>query len=148
MPMLNKDKLGELLPHAGAMRLLDCVERWDHEAIRCRTRSHRDPANPLRHGERLDAVAGVEYAAQAVGVHMGLLAERPFTGKSIGVVGGVRDVVFNRDRLDDCLEDLTIDAVRLFGDDRSGLYRFALSSGGRKVLSGRLSIFLEAEPAW
>ncbi len=146
--MLNKDELGELLPHAGAMRLLDCVERWDHETIRCRARSHRDPTNPLRHGDRLDAIAGVEYAAQAVGVHMGLLAGRLLAAGSIGVVGGVRDVVFGRDRLDDCLEDLTIDAVRLFGDDRSGLYRFALSSDGRKVLSGRLSMFLKSEPTW
>ncbi|MCP9447130.1 MAG: hypothetical protein NNA22_06115 [Nitrospira sp.] len=145
--MLNNDELGGLLPHGGAMRLLDSVESWDHGSIRCLARSHRDPANPLRSGGELHVVAGVEYAAQAVGVHMGLLAGRPLAGRSIGVVGGLRDVIFETDRLDDCLEDLMIDAVRLFGDDRSGLYRFALSSGGRKVLSGRLSIFLESEPA-
>ncbi|MCP9441211.1 MAG: hypothetical protein NNA20_01335 [Nitrospira sp.] len=147
MPVLNKDELNRFLPHAGAMRLLDSVESWDHESIHCLARSHRDPANPLRSGGKLHVVAGVEYAAQAVGVHVGLLSGMGAAGPLIGVVGGLRDVTFEADCLDDCLEDLTIEAVRLFGDDRSGLYQFALSSGGRKVLSGRLSIFLEAAPA-
>lgn len=147
MPVLSKDELSRFLPHAGAMRLLDGVESWDRESIRCLARSHRDPTNPLRSGGELHVVAGVEYAAQAIGVHMGLLSGRGAGGPLIGVVGGLRDVTFEVGCLDDCLEDLTIDAVRLFGDERIGLYRFTLSSGGQTVLSGRLSIFLEAAPA-
>jgi len=145
MPALNKDQLSTLLPHAGTMRLIDGVETWDAMTIRCRVQSHRDPSNPLRHNGRLDAVAGLEYAAQAMGVHVGLLAEGPSKGPSIGFVGGLRDVVFGRNRLDDCLGDLTIDAERLFADERSFLYRFAIEFQGRTVLSGRASIFLERE---
>ncbi len=143
MSTLNKDELSELLPHAGAMRLIDSVESWDGTTICCRARSHHDPANPLRHHGRLESVAGLEYAAQAMGVHVGLLAGEPSIGAPIGFVGGLRDVVFGTDRLDDCRGDLMIDATRLFADDRSFLYRFTISSEGRLMVSGRASIFLQ-----
>jgi predicted hotdog family 3-hydroxylacyl-ACP dehydratase len=146
MPSLTKDELASLLPHAGAMRLLDCVESWDASTIRCRTESHRDPANPLRRGAKLDAVAGLEYAAQAMGVHVGLLDGRPLEGGSIGYVGSVRDVVFGADRLDDCPGTLTIGATRLFADNRSFMYRFAVLCQDREVLTGRASIFLTQAP--
>jgi predicted hotdog family 3-hydroxylacyl-ACP dehydratase len=146
MPTLSKGELSEFLPHAGAMRLIDSVESWDETTIRCRTRSHHDPANPLRRGARLDAVAGLEYAAQAIGVHVGLLTGRPSPDGSIGYVGGLRDVVLGIDSLDGCPADLTIDATRLFADDRSFLYRFAILSEGRTVMSGRVSIFLTQAP--
>jgi predicted hotdog family 3-hydroxylacyl-ACP dehydratase len=147
MPSLTKDELAGLLPHAGTMRLLDRVESWDDSTIRCHAVSHRESANPLRRGARLDVVAGLEYAAQAMGVHVGLLNGRLSAGGSIGYVGGLRDVMFGIDRLDDCPGELTIDATRLFGDERNFMYRFALSSGGREVLSGRASIFLTQAPA-
>jgi len=124
------------------MRLLERVESWDDSTIRCRAVSHRDPANPLRRDAMLDAVAGLEYAAQAMGVHVGLLDGRQSAGGSIGYVGGLRDVMFRIDRLDDCSGDLTIDAARLFADHRSFMYRFALSCDGQEVLTGRASIFL------
>lgn len=146
MPPLTKEELAPLLPHAGAMRLLDRVESWDDATISCRTESHRDPANPLRRGAKLDVVAGLEYAAQAIGVHVGLLDGRPSAGGSIGYVGGLRDVTFGIDRLDDCPGELTIDATRLFADHRSFMYRFAVSCRDHEVLSGRASIFLTQAP--
>jgi predicted hotdog family 3-hydroxylacyl-ACP dehydratase len=146
MPHLTKDELAFLLPHAGAMRLLDRVASWDQLSIRCHTKTHHDPANPLRRGARLDAVAGLEYAAQAMGVHVGLLDGKPSPSGSIGYVGGLRDVVFGTDRLDNCPAELTIDATRLFEGDHSFLYRFAILSGDREVMSGRASIFLNQAP--
>ena len=147
MPHLTKDELGVFLPHAGAMRLLDRVASWDELSIRCHTETHHDPVNPLRRGARLDVVAGLEYAAQAMGVHVGLLDGKPSPRGAIGYVGGLRDVVFGTDRLDDCPAELTIDAMRLFMGEDSFLYRFAISCGGREVMSGRASIFLKRTPA-
>ena len=143
MPHLTKGELAVFLPHAGSMRLLERVASWDESSISCHTMTHHDPANPLRRGASLDAVAGLEYAAQAMGVHVGLLDGGMSSGGAIGYVGGVRDVVFGIDRLDDCLDELTIDATCLFMGDDSFLYRFAISSGGREVMSGRASIFLK-----
>ncbi len=146
MPHLTKDDLAAFLPHAGSMRLLDRAVSWDESSIRCYTKTHHDPANPLRRGACLDAVAGIEYAAQAMGVHVGLLNGGMPSDGSIGYVGGLRDVVFGIDRLDDCPGELTIDATRLFVGDDSFLYRFAISSGGREVINGRASIFLKRAP--
>ena len=40
--------ISRLIPHRGAMCLLDRVENWDKDHIVCRTTSHRRPDNPLR----------------------------------------------------------------------------------------------------
>jgi predicted hotdog family 3-hydroxylacyl-ACP dehydratase len=143
MPYLNKDELAAFLPHGGSMRLIDRVASWDESSIRCQSRSHRYPDNPLCRAGRLHAVAGLEYAAQAMGVHVGLLNGTPSMEGAIGYVGGLRDVVFRLDRLDDCPDELTIDATRVFAGDHSFLYRFAISCEGREVMSGRASIFLK-----
>ena len=143
MPQLTKEELGTFLPHAGAMRLIDRVESWDATTIRCYARSHHDQGNPLRQGTRLEAVTGLEYAAQAMGVHVGLLNRTQSTEGLIGYVGGLRDVVLSVDRLDDCPAELTIDAMRLFEGDNSFMYQFSISSGGRDVMTGRASIFLK-----
>ena len=143
MPQLTKEELNTFLPHAGAMRLIDRVESWDDTTIRCHARSHHDSANPLRHGTRLEAVTGLEYAAQAMGVHVGLLNRTQLTEGLIGYVGGLRDVVLSVDRLDECPAELTIDATRLFEGDNSFIYQFSISSGGRDVITGRASIFLK-----
>jgi predicted hotdog family 3-hydroxylacyl-ACP dehydratase len=143
MPKLTKDELSRFLPHEGAMRLIDRVESWDDARIRCHTRSHHDPGNPLRHGTCLEAVTGLEYAAQAMGVHVGLLNRTQSTEGLIGYVGGLRDVVLSVDQLDECPAELTIDATRLFAGDNSFMYQFSISSRGRNVMTGRASIFLK-----
>jgi predicted hotdog family 3-hydroxylacyl-ACP dehydratase len=72
MLMLERSEIARLIPHAGAMCLLDAVVSWDADRIRCVSRTHRDPDNPLRAGAELDAVCGIEYAAQAMALHGGL----------------------------------------------------------------------------
>jgi predicted hotdog family 3-hydroxylacyl-ACP dehydratase len=145
MPQLTKEELSTFLPHTGAMRLINRVESWDDTTIQCCTRSHQDSENPLRHDTRLEAVTGLEYAAQAMGVHVGLLNRTRSTEGLIGYVGGLRNVVLSVDRLDECPAELTIDATRLFEDDNSFLYQFSISSGGRNVMTGRASIFLKRD---
>jgi len=142
MPQLTKEELSTFLPHAGAMRLIDRVESWDATTIRCHTRSHHDQGNPLRQGTRLEAVTGLEYAAQAMGVHVGLLNRTRSTDGSIGYVGALRDVMLGVDQLDEYPTELTIDARRLFEGDNSFMYQFSISSGGRDVMTGRASIFM------
>ena len=73
MPILSKAALCRLIPHQGTMCLLDTVERWDDTSITCTTASHRDATNPLRRDNQLEAICGLEYAAQAMAVHVGIL---------------------------------------------------------------------------
>lgn len=143
MPRLNKEELGRLLPHGGSMCLLDAVDAWDEKAIRCTTVTHRDRTNPLRRHDILHAIAGLEYAAQAMGVHVGLL--NPYrTDGQIGYLGGIRDVTLDVDRLDDIAPALTIDATRMLEGKNSHLYQFVLTAEGRSIMAGRASIFVKS----
>lgn len=126
------------------MRLLDTVEDWDETTIRCRTATHHDPNHPLRYRERLSVSVGLEYAAQAMGVHAGLLDRDRQAAGRIGYVGSVRDVTFGADRLDGADSDLTVEATRLAEGDQSYMYRFTVRLDGRAIIDGRASIFLKA----
>jgi predicted hotdog family 3-hydroxylacyl-ACP dehydratase len=132
--------IGALVPHAGAMCLLEEVLEWDAHAIACRASSHRDPANPLRAGERLSAIAGVEYAAQAVAAH-GSLTNEP-SAPARGYLASLRDVHCLVERLDAETGDLIVRATKVAAESGRLLYDFRIESGGRELLKGRLSIVL------
>jgi predicted hotdog family 3-hydroxylacyl-ACP dehydratase len=128
------------IPHYGSMCLLDSVEAYDAQQVRCVARSHRLPNNPLRARGRLAAACGIEYAAQAMAVHGALLAEgaepRP------GFLASVRSAVLHVGRLDDIEQDLTVRAVRVTGDSGTVLYDFTLHAGERLLIEGRAAIVL------
>jgi predicted hotdog family 3-hydroxylacyl-ACP dehydratase len=143
MTRLGKEEIGRLLPHGPSMCLLESVEGWDALTISCRTATHRDPQNPLRFKGRLTASAGLEYAAQAMGAHVGLLkGGQP--EHQIGLVGGVRDVVFTIDRLDDKNGWLIVNAKRLVEGEQGYMYHFTVSHRTSTLIEGRASIFVKA----
>jgi predicted hotdog family 3-hydroxylacyl-ACP dehydratase len=142
--MLSRDALSRLVPHAGAMCLLDAVERYDDESITCRAGNHRDAAHPLRERGMLDAVCAIEYAAQAMAVH-GALVEA--SGAREGMLAAVRDVVLHVERLDDVLGDLTIDARRLVAESDRLLYAFAVTANGAALVDGRAIVVLASREA-
>ncbi len=132
-----------MIPHAGAMCLLDEVVSWDAARIRALSRTHHDEHNPLRSGGQLPAVCAIEYAAQAMAVHgalAGIVAARPHAGYLVSL----REVVCRKQRLDDLEGDLIIDAVQLMGDAERVMYRFSVRVGEADVLSGRATIVLDA----
>jgi predicted hotdog family 3-hydroxylacyl-ACP dehydratase len=122
------------------MCLLDEVLSWDTVRIRCRATSHRLADNPLRAYGRLGAACGVEYAAQAMAVHGAIMAHDSGTPARAGLLASVRNLVLRVSRLDDLDADLIASAERLAGDESGTLYGFAVSSGGRELLSGRAGI--------
>ena len=126
------------------MCLLDAVEQWDEINIICKTASHRDATNPLRRDDQLDAVCGLEYAAQAMAVHVGLLEERGRKHTiAVGYLGAVKNLTLRATRLDDVKEDLTVRATRLVGQASSFIYTFRVSAGRQELLDGRASIFVK-----
>jgi predicted hotdog family 3-hydroxylacyl-ACP dehydratase len=140
MPM-SKTDIARLIPHAGAMCLLEEVVTWDNTSIRCTATSHRDPANPMRADGRLSAVCGVEYAAQAMAVHGGLSGgSRP----AVGYLASLRNLTCRVGRLDDVGEVLMIEAEKLMGDGNRVIYGFTLHAGGSGLLSGRAAVVIDA----
>ena len=141
---MTKTDLCRLIPHGGAMCLLDAVEQWDESSIICKTASHRDATNPLRRDDQLEAVCGLEYAAQAMAVHVGLLEERGRKHTiAVGYLGAVKNLTLRATRLDDVKEDLTVRATRLVGQASSFIYTFRVSAGRQELLDGRASIFVK-----
>lgn len=126
------------------MCLLESVEAWDALTIRCLASTHRDRWNPLRFKGRLSASAGLEYAAQAMGTHVGLVGGNHRTEHRIGLVGSVRDVVFVTDRLDHLDGWLLVNATRLVEGDQGYMYHFTLMHGVEKLIEERASIFVKA----
>ena len=148
------DAICARLPHAGRMCLLERLESWNGDSITCIAISHRDADNPLRRGGRLHAVAGVEYAAQAMALHGNLLSapalsrvEGTDTPPAMGYLASVRDLKLDLDDLATVAEDLRVTARRLSGDASGFIYEFEICAGAHTVLSGRLAAKLLAAGA-
>jgi len=140
---LGREQIEALVPQRGAMCLLDRVVSWDDAAIVCASESHRRPDNPLRARGRLHAVAGIEYAAQAVALHGALAARR---GRPIGpgVLASLREVELLAERLDLVESELLASAEALVVEQRHMLYAFRVEGDGRVLLTGRAAIALVA----
>ena len=143
-PPQTLDRAGSArrIPHSGTMCLLDRLEAWDDVAIRCTTGSHARPDNPLRTASGLLAPNLVEYAAQAMALHGGLLAP-PDAEPSAGFLASARNVRFGVARFDDIAGDLHIEARRLSGDSQQILYEFVVKDANDHFLcEGRAVVVL------
>jgi predicted hotdog family 3-hydroxylacyl-ACP dehydratase len=128
------------------MCLLDAVTAWDDNNIVCATTTHRLRPHPLASaGGRLGALAGIEYAAQAMAVHGALLAGEGMPPRA-GMLGSARGVECRVARLDDIALPLSVSAQCLSADGRSQLYSFEISANGRVLVSGRATVVLQPHP--
>ena len=131
-----------LLPHEGAMMLLERIDDWDRRQIRCTATSHRAPSNPLRDGDRLPAIAGIEYAAQAIAAHGALVDGAALDRGSMGLLAGVRDVRLHTDRLDGPFPALMICATKLLGERQRAIYSFTIECESGLLLEGRATVVI------
>ena len=123
--ILLKEQIERLIPHAGAMCLIDRVVRWDSHTVHCLARSHLEPGNPLRHGGRLSSLALVEYGAQAMAIHGGLLAHHCHT-VAPGYLAAVHEARFSVDYIDRLNCDLAINARAKVRLDNGVVYTFSI----------------------
>lgn len=131
--------IAALIPHQGAMCLLERVERLDADGILCASATHRDDANPLRRDGLLPAIAGVEYAAQAMALH-GALSDGE--AQPVGFLSALRGLRLAVERLDDITGLLAIAATVEARERRGMIYSFTVSDGGRRLLEGQAVVVL------
>lgn len=136
---LDRAAIARLVPHDGAMCLLDRALAFDAQSIRCETARHRDPAMPLRRDGILPAISGAEFALQAMALHGALSAG---AAQPMGFVSSLRDVALHVARLDDVAETLTVEAHALAAEPGGFIYRFAVSAAGRPLLDGQAAVIL------
>lgn len=140
MPELKRDAWSHLIPHAGTMCLLDVVRTYDATAITCATQTHRNPDNPLRVGGRLNAICGIEYAAQAAAIHGGLTNTSTRCKPKSGYLAAVRGLTQAVSSLDDIDVELIVSATQVMLDEVSCIYEFTLSARDRELMRGRLTV--------
>jgi predicted hotdog family 3-hydroxylacyl-ACP dehydratase len=141
--VIGRKEIATLIPHAGAMCLIDSVVCWDNTSITCLTSSQRSADHPLASGGHLDCVCGIEYAAQAMAIHGGLTAnKRP----EKGYLASVRNVVCHTERLD-VPGALEVSAMLLLADAAGAVYSFVLRHEGATILEGRATVVIDAGSA-
>ena len=138
--MLGRDAIAALIPHQGAMCLLDRVIEWDQSHIVLATSTHRAADNPLRLGGRLRAIHLCEYGAQAMAVHGGLSAQADGRAARPGFLVSLRDVKLNADFVDDLGGELHVSAQRLLESAGSWQYSFEVQHDGETLATGRAAI--------
>ena len=137
--MLERAAFEGLIPHAGAMFLIDSVLSFDERTICCATMSHRRPDNPLRIGGRLPAICGAEYGAQASAIHGPVASggkQRP------GRIVLLRDIVWTVPDLAVVECPLAVRAECLHRDAGSLAYAFSLAVQDQEILRGECGIIL------
>jgi predicted hotdog family 3-hydroxylacyl-ACP dehydratase len=88
-------------------------------------------------------IAGVEYAAQAMAVHVGLTTDISERNASVGYLGAVRNLHVHSHTFQQFAEDLTIEANILLQQSMSFIYNFSIRAHETPLLQGRASIFIQ-----
>ena len=129
-------KIPELVPHAGAMCLLERIVSADGDSVVCSTTSHRSAANPMRRDGRLAALHLAEYGAQAMAVHGGLKGD----AARAGMLVAVRDLKLLVERIDDVEGEIVIEARRMLANAGGLVYSFVARAADRELATGRVSV--------
>lgn len=141
--LIDKAEIRSLIPHAGAMCLLDAVTAWDEQSITCLSDTHRDPANPLRRQGRLSVLHAIEYGAQAAAIHGALCARAAGQTAAPGYLAALRDARWFVADLDAVAAPLEVVARPLLGDVGYWIYAIQVGAAGRLLAEARITIVLQ-----
>lgn len=134
-----REEWQHLLPHAGAMCLLERVLAWDEQGLRAHGGDPAAAAHPLRGPAGLHAVHLIEYGAQAMALHAALQAQaRGEAPRHSGLLVSLRDVTLRvefvgQGRLD-------VQTSCLYADASGAQYAFSVSQAGRELADGRAAV--------
>jgi predicted hotdog family 3-hydroxylacyl-ACP dehydratase len=144
MSALEREAIRHLIPHAGAMCLLDTVQRWNDTEIMCLSTHYALPDNPLRRADgTLGAACLIEIASQAMALH-GRLRAADNAPPRPGFLVSLRDTTLHIAMLDGTQGPLIINARQLLGDGRGASYEFNVRAEGNVLAEGRAMVLFEA----
>lgn len=135
--MPGRAQIEELVPHAGAMCLIDSVSAWDLERIACAALP-AGAAHPLARDGVVPTIAACEYAAQAAAVHGALLDGAP--APRAGMLATITDVDLHAPHFAHAADAVQVRAQLLSRLATGCLYAFEVSEGAHAVASGRLIV--------
>jgi predicted hotdog family 3-hydroxylacyl-ACP dehydratase len=141
---LDRAGIERLVPHAGAMCLLDAVTQWSPASISC-TSALPAQDHPLARNRQVPAIVASEYAAQATAVHGALLDGAD--GPRAGMLATLVDVQLAAPVLPAGAGALAIRADLLSRSAAGCMYSFDVGTAQGTIASGRLMVaLLEVAP--
>lgn len=127
---LSRTQFEVLIPHSGRMCLIDTVEFWDDRSIYCLTGSHRQPSNPLRTNGELSSIHLLEYGAQAMAIHGGLLN----SSATRGMLAALRNVRLHVETAETLSPQIRITAIAVANSPHAAVYNFEVAELDGSVL--------------
>lgn len=137
--------IGELIPHATSMSLIDRIVGSEGETVRSETTIRAD--NIFFQANRgVPAYVGFEFMAQTISAYDGLKRRRNGKPPAIGFLLGCRSYKAAKDFFAEG-ETVTIEATSLLGEE--GMASFdcrILDDAGAVVASGVINVYRPADP--
>jgi predicted hotdog family 3-hydroxylacyl-ACP dehydratase len=144
MSTLDRAAILRLIPHAGAMCLLDGAQSWDGAGISCLSTRYAQLDNPMRRADgTLGSACLIEIASQAMALH-GRLCAADDAPPRPGFLVSLRDVTLHAATLDGTEGALTVAARQVLGDARGAGYEFNVRADGVILAEGRAMVLFEA----
>lgn len=136
--ILGKKEIEALIPHAENMCLLDQVLSFSDSEIVCKTRTHLAPDNPLKGAKGLSKIHLIEYGAQTVAIHGGLI-EGSEKQPRLGYIAMVKSVKWGQ--FNPTTEFLMVSSQLEMANESTKFYAFKISDAERKeVCTGRVMV--------
>ena len=139
---LTQAQFAHLIPHAGSMMLIDQVDSWNNKQINCITRSHLASDNPLRLNNSLSIMHLIEYGAQTMAIHGGLLSGK----SSPGFLAAVRGAHFHIVTLDSITSSLHIEACAELKIENGAVYSFRITDAQDTLLLDARATVIHTQP--
>jgi len=139
---LNQAQFAHLIPHTGTMMLIDQVASWSTHQIQCISHSHLDSSNPLRLNGHLSAMHLIEYGAQSMAIHGGLLSGK----SSPGFLAAVRGAHFYIESLDTLTGALHIEANAELKIENGAVYSFRITDSQATLLLDARATVIHTQP--
>jgi predicted hotdog family 3-hydroxylacyl-ACP dehydratase len=142
--MPTPEEFRSLIPHTGAMCLLERIVTWNEQGMTLATATHASPANPLRTRGKLRAIHLCEYGAQAMAVHGGLVARARGETRKPGLLVSLRDVVLSAGTIESLDGELRVEVQRLQGGVAGLQYTFRVTHRDVELARGRAAVIEES----
>ncbi len=142
--LFNKAQIEALIPHKANMCLLEEVHTYTQDQICCRTSTHLSPDNPLKQNGMLSKMHLIEYAAQAIAIHGGILDRENTCKPRLGYIAAVKSVEWFG--FDTTAKFLEVRGSVVLSDDNSKLYDLTvIHPDGTISCTARVLVALQKE---
>lgn len=133
---LSKEDFIDLIPHSGNMCLIDQVSEWNEEFIHCCTFSHLAADNPLKDANGFSTIMLLEYGAQAMAIHGGILSGQ----KKPGFLAVIRDAILHSENINHIKKHLLINANAIGLSTAGAMYSFQISANNETLLEASATV--------